>query len=113
MLFAFPQCQYYDGTYIQKDGKRQRLQNYSYTPMETVIVNGYRFTKGWELSMPGIKEEEYRLVPLIDGQLNLVYFELIADIINSKGEKVGYCIIELMPGARNPEMKFKPSLKRV
>ena len=113
MLFAFPQCPYFDGTYITKDKKSQRVQNYSYTPKEIVVVNDTKFSKGWNLIMPGIKEEKYEIVPLVDGQLNLAYFELIADIVNNKGKKVGYCVVELLPGARNPEMKMKVNLKKV
>lgn len=113
MLFAFPQCSYYDGTYISKDKKRQRMQNYTYTPNEIVVVNDTKYSKGWDLVMPGVKEEKYKIVPIIDGQLNLVYFELIADIINNQGEKVGYCIVELLPGARDPEKKMKPNFKKV
>lgn len=113
MLFAFPQCSYFDGTYITKDKKRIRLQDYSYTPQEIVVVNGTKFSRGWDLEMPGIKDEKYKIAPLIDGQLNLVYFELIADIINNKDEKVGYCVVELLPGARNPEKKIRVNIKQI
>ena len=61
-----------------------------------------QFSKGWDLHMPGVKEERYELCPVIDGQLNLAYFELLAEVINGKGERVGYCVVELLPGARNP-----------
>jgi len=101
MLFAFPQCPYYDGTYISSDRQRRNVRDYSYTVKKYVDVNGMKFSTGWDLVMPGVKEEKYEIRPLIDGQLNLAYFELLAEIINPRGERVGYCVVELLPGARN------------
>jgi len=102
MLFAFPQHPTYDGTYIDRDGHTHRLQGYEYSPQKQVEVDGFRFTQGWTLHLPGIKEEHYEIRPIIDGQMNLAYFELLAEIINPAGEKVGYCFVELLPGVRNP-----------
>ncbi len=64
------------------------------------------FSKGWDLTVPGIKEERYEIHPLTDGQLNLAYFELIAGIYNLAGEQVGLCVVELLPGARNPQSRI-------
>lgn len=105
MLFAFPQRSYFDGTYIAKDGKQSLVRNYTYTPKRFVDVNGFSFSHGWDLVMPGIKEERYELHPVIEGQLNLAYFELLAEVINPQGAKVGLCVVELLPGARNPDKK--------
>jgi predicted secreted hydrolase len=33
MLFTFPHENYYDGTYIEKSGKYNRLNNYEITPL--------------------------------------------------------------------------------
>jgi predicted secreted hydrolase len=106
MLFAFPQNPYYDGTFIGKNKERMLVRDYTYTPKQFVDVNGMSFSKGWDLTMPGIKEEKYEIKPLTEGQLNLAYFELIAEVINPKGKRVGYCIVELLPGARNPDKKI-------
>jgi len=115
MLFAFPQHPYYDGTYIDKNRKQYRLRNYQYTPKEYVEVNGFSFTQGWDLELPGIKDERYRIRPILDGQMNLAYFELLAEIINPDGERVGYCFVELLPGVRNPEKSigFRNLFKQV
>ena len=115
MLFAFPQHPYYDGTYIDKNRKQYRLRNYRYTPKEYVEVNGFSFTQGWDLELPGIKDERYRIRPILDGQMNLAYFELLAEIINPDGERVGYCFVELLPGVRNPEKSigFRNLFKQV
>lgn len=106
MLFAFPQRGYCDGSYITRTGERQRVRDYSYTPRRLIEVNGYQFSHGWELYLPGVKEEHYELRPLIEGQLNLAYFELLAEVINPRGQRVGLCVVELLPGARNPDKRM-------
>lgn len=107
MLFAFPQHPYYDGTYIDKVGNSQLVRDYKYTPKEFIEVDDFTFSKGWDLVLPGIKEEQYEIRPIMDGQFNLAYFELIAEIINPKNERVGFCFVELIPGARNPNKKIR------
>ncbi len=108
MLFAFPQHPYHDGSYIDKEGERFPVRNYSYTPHNLIEVDGYTFSEGWDLTIPGIKEEKYKIVPLMKGQVNLAYFELMAEIINMKGERVGYCFVELLPGVRGSNKKISP-----
>lgn len=102
MLFAFPQHPYQDGTYIDKVGNRQRVRNYSYTAREVVEVDGFEFSSGWDLVLPGIKDEHYEIRPIMDGQMNLAYSELLAEIIDPQGDRVGLCFVELLPGVRNP-----------
>jgi len=65
--------------------------------------------------LPGIKEERYEIRPLMEGQLNLTYFELLAEIIDPHGKRAGFCFVELLPGARNPDMRidFRNLLRRV
>ena len=101
MAFALPQSPYFDGTNITNKSERCLVRNYSNTPKEFVDVSGMTFSKGWDLTMPGVKEEKYEIRPLTDEQLNLAYFELIAGINNPRGKQVGLCIVELLPGARN------------
>ena len=115
MLFAFPQDPYYDGTYIDKAGNSQQIHEYEYTHKELVEIDEFVFTKGWDLFMPGIKEERYQIRPIMDGQMNLAYFELLAEIINPDNECVGYCFVELLPGVRNPgkSISFKKLLTSV
>lgn len=108
MLFAFPQCGYADGTYIRQDGERRRVRDYTYTPHGFVQAAGMTFSKGWDLTMPGVKEERYQVRPLTHGQLNLAHFELIAGIYNPLGQQVGLCMVELLPGARNPQRRINP-----
>lgn len=109
MLFSFPEEKgvhdsgYVDGTYIREDGSYCRLNNYSLEPLEFVNVDGMKFACKWKLVCPGVKEGEYLITPLIDGQLNLCYYELIARVENMKGDTVGYSFVELLAGARNKE----------
>jgi predicted secreted hydrolase len=106
MLFAFPQCPYYDGTYIGENGERRLVRDYTIVPKGFTQAAGMTFSMGWDLFIPGVKEEKYEIRPLTDGQLNLAYFELLAGIYNSAGKKVGLCMVELLPGARNPQNKI-------
>jgi predicted secreted hydrolase len=106
MLFAFPQCSYYDGTYITKNRERKLVRNYTLTATSFTEAAGMTFSNHWNLIMPGVKEEKYEIRPLTEGQLNLAYFELIAGIYNASGKQVGLCMVELLPGARNPQSKI-------
>ena len=63
--------------------------------------------------MPGVKEEEYTITPKMDGQLNLTYFELLADVKNRQGTLVGYCVVELLPGVLNEKINVGAVLARV
>ena len=108
MLFAFPQCPYYDGTYVGEGGERRLVRDYTLTPTGFTEAAGMTFSNGWKLLMPGVKEEKYEIRPLTDGQLNLAYFELLAGIYNEKGKQVGLCMVELLPGACNPQSKINP-----
>jgi predicted secreted hydrolase len=101
MLFSFPQDNYQDGTYIEKSGRYQRLNAYTITPLDFIEVSGKRFSSGWKVEMKGVKSEQYRIIPRIDGQLNLFYFELLSDIKDKDGKDVGYCVVELLPGVYN------------
>jgi predicted secreted hydrolase len=104
MLFAFPQDNYYDGTKIERGGDYSRLKNYTVTPHGFIKAGGYKFSNGWGLHIPGVKEEAYTLVPVIDGQFNLFFFELLAEIRNKNGEAVGYAVVELLPGVYNKKL---------
>lgn len=106
MLFAFPQCPYYDGTYISKNRERKLVRDYTLTATSFTQAAEMTFSNRWDLFMPGVKEERYEIRPLTDGQLNLAYFELIAGIFNPAGKQVGLCMVELLPGARNPQSKI-------
>jgi len=101
MLFSFPQDNYQDGTYIEKSGNFRRLNDYKITPTGFTEVGGNKFSCGWNVEMKGIKDDEYTIIPKIDGQLNLFYFELLADIKDKTDKNVGYCVVELLPGVYN------------
>jgi predicted secreted hydrolase len=101
MLFSFPQDDYRDGTYIPGAGSARRLNDYRVTPLGFIGVGGRRFSSGWKVEIPGTKEGEYTIVPKIDGQLTLFYFELLADIRDRRGRDVGSCVVELLPGVYN------------
>ncbi len=100
MLFSFPQHPYQDGTYVDAQGNSSRLMEYEYTPTGHIEADGACYSFGWDLTLPGIKEQHYTIEPLTDGQFNLKYFEIMAAIKNDAGETVGYAFVELLPGTR-------------
>jgi len=106
MLFAFPQTSYYDGTFIGKDGKTRRIENYKYTCHTLKKKGKILFSWGWDIVLPGVKEENYRISPMNDGQYNNGYCEVMAMVTNMDGTEVGYCFAELLPGIRQQGKKF-------
>ena len=113
MLFNFPQQNYSDGTYIKKDKTSTRLNNYVMEPIDFTQRNGYKFSCGWKLKIPNIKDEEYKIILIIDGQLNLAYFEQLCYIYDSFDKLVGMCFVELLPGVYNKKIDGKLLLKKV
>ena len=113
MLFSFPQSHYADGTYIRADRTRARLNNYIVTPKKFTTAGGYTFSSEWEITLPGLKDGHYRVTPLTNGQLNLVYFELLAGIYKDSGELAGYCVVELLPGAYNKKINIWNTFKKL
>jgi predicted secreted hydrolase len=107
MLFSFPQDDYQDGTYIERSGEYHRLNDYTITPLGFTEAGGKKFSCGWKLEAPGIKDEKYTIIPKMDGQLNFFYFELLAEIRNSEEQVVGYCVTELLPGVYNKTNPFQ------
>lgn len=102
MLFSFPQDSYADGTFISRDRKSSRLNRYTLEAMSFTSPDGkLKYACEWRLTVPGYKDENYTIVPKMDGQMNIGYYELLADVINPDGEIKGFCFVELLPGARN------------
>lgn len=101
MLFSFPQDGYQDGTYIDRSGNYHRLNQYTITPLDFTEAGGKKFSCGWKVNLNSLKDGEYEIIPIMDGQMNLFYFELLAEIRDIKGDKVGYCVTELLPGVYN------------
>jgi len=114
MLFYFPQNEYKDGTYININGDYERLNNYSIEIDELIVekTTNYKFSNGWKIHLPHIKETDYILKPKISGQFNVFFFELLADIIDTSGNLVGYCFVELLPGARNKKIHSSLAFKK-
>lgn len=114
MLFSFPQSGYQDGTFIPSDGGSRRLVDYTVTTTAFTTAAGMKFSAGWDIDLPGIKDEHYTLTPLMDGQLNFAYFEELAAIRRrADGKQVGVCFVELLPGVLNDSIKPGNMLKRI
>lgn len=113
MLFSFPHVPYQDGTYIDREGSAKRCNNYTITPLGYTRAGGNKVSFGWKVQLPGIKDEEYTVTPMIDGQLNLFFFELLAEVKDRAGETVGYCVVELLPGVLNEKSTALSAFARV
>lgn len=113
MLFSFPQDHYQDGTFIDKSGNSRRLKDYTIVPLGFTEAAGLKFSCGWKVEMMGIKDQEYTITPKIDGQFNLFFFELLADIKDKTGNVVGYCFVELLPGVYNTKNTVGAVFSRV
>ena len=106
-LFSFPQKDVKDGTYIDKLGNYTRLENFVITPTKFKKIEKLKFACEWELSLPKIKEQKYKIKIILEKNSNLPYEKSLAKIINEKEEEVGVCFVELLPGARNKKFKMK------
>jgi predicted secreted hydrolase len=106
MLFAFPQHQYYDGTFISKEGKTLRVNDFKYTYHTLKKRGKLVFPFGWDIVLPGIKDERYRVLPMTGGQYNGGYYEMMARVTKLDGTEVGYCFVELLPGIRQEGKKL-------
>ena len=105
MLFVFPRDQSYnDGTFVDKDGKTTRVRGYTVTADAYTEVNGMKFSKAWHIHIPGFKGEDFTIRPLMDGQLNLAYFEEVCEVYDKDGQKLGLTFVELLPGVYNDEI---------
>ena len=113
MLFSFPHVNYQDGTFIDKSGNASRLNDYKITPLGFTAAGGNKFSFGWKVEMKGVKDQEYTIMPKVDGQLNLFYFELLADIKDKSGNIVGYSFVELLPGVLNEKSTAMAAFARV
>ena len=113
MLFNFPQQNYSDGTYIRNNQTSKRLNTYSMKPINFIEKDGYKFSCGWELYMPKVKDENYKIIPIMDGQMNLAYLEQLCYIYDRNDKEVGMCFVELLPGVYNKKIDGKLLLKKV
>jgi len=107
MIFAWPNQPDFKentGTYVDKTGKVTIFSDYSYTTNKYIRVDGLKDTGkiglGWNFTIP-YKDKNYQVIPVTDNQLNRhpagCYWEGLCDVINPKDEKVGYCIVEIVP----------------
>ncbi len=61
-----------------------------------------------------VARNRYVVKPLMEGQMNLGYYELLAGIWDEAEKQVGLCFVELLPGVYNekfPDTVFKRGAK--
>jgi predicted secreted hydrolase len=109
MLFAFPQDDYYDGTYIEADGSYRRMNDYKVEATDVITYEGKQYSSRWKLEM---NSRHYTIIPRMDGMFNIYFFELLADVVDDDGNIVAYCVVELLPGVRNESRAFDAFRKK-
>lgn len=98
MLFDWPQNGYSDGTYVHADSSSERILDFTYKPTEFFRSEGACFGLKWDLTLPGIKDEHYRIEPLIEGGYTQGGFaEMASVIIDDEDNIVGYAFAECLP----------------
>ena len=102
MLFTFPQNDppYFDGTFISRDGKSERLNTYTIETTAITEFAGRKWSAGWKVHVDK-KDQDYIITPIQEGHMNGGYFEECCYVKNAKGELVGYAFAELLPGVLN------------
>jgi predicted secreted hydrolase len=106
MLFDFPQHPYRDGTYINKNGETRRMRNFTCTHHGLKRQGKLQYSYGWDIYLPGVKDELYRVLPMNDRQYNRRYYEVLARILKQDGTEAGYGFVELLPGVRQDGAKY-------
>jgi hypothetical protein len=96
-----------------KAGKYRRLNRCTLTPTGYTASGGYRFSTGWKDRHPGIKDEEYAIVPKMDGMFNLFFFELLAETKNKDGKVEGFSFVEPLPGVLNDKLHGFRAFRKV
>lgn len=97
MLFSYPQDQgYNDGTLIESDGSYRRIREYTTRPLRFIESKGMKFSAAWEIVIAGVGT--FFVEPIMEGQLNLAYYEELCRVTDLSGEEVGSAFVELLPG---------------
>ena len=91
----------------------RKSYDYQIEPLGWAEAKGLKFSSGWKVVMKGVKDEEYTLAPIIDGQFNFFFFELLAEIKDTTGKVVGYSFVELLPGVYNEKNTMGAAFARV
>ena len=99
MLFHFPDTDHKEGTFINEDNQPEYFTDFSLSADSSLNVGKSEIGLVWDFDIP-FKEGKYRIEPLGDNDLNesrlgITYWEGLFELLNSKGERVGYCVAEI------------------
>ncbi len=83
------------------------LKNYKMTAVDFLEIDEWRFASGWRLEAPEYRSAAYYLIPLISDQFCLPVSRPALGVFDADGNRLGYALSELYPGARN-ELKRLP-----
>lgn len=105
MLFHYPERRG-EGSYIRSDGRSKRIRSFDVKPSTFTETDGKIFSTSWEILIPGIKEEFYKVRPFMKKQFNDIYYETLCRVTDKNGREAGLCFAELLPGVYNDDMKM-------
>lgn len=99
MLFHFPETGHKEGTFISSEDDVEYFSDFSLSADSSLKVGKHDIGLFWDLEVP-FKEGNYRIEPLGEDDLNnsrlgIKYWEGLFELLNSKGERVGYCVAEI------------------
>jgi|GEM_PF-4841403 len=83
------------------------LKDYTMTAVDFLEIDEWRFASGWRLETPEYRSIPCYLIPLISEQFRLPVSRPTLGIFDKEGNRLGYALAELLPGARN-ELKRVP-----
>jgi hypothetical protein len=116
LLVSFPESGRKNGAYISKSGQTTRVADFEATATGFASpVGKAKFSSGWEVHVPGIKEERYVISPIVDGAMSLGCYEVFGEVCNESGDQAGMCFAQLLPGVLNEKFEapfsVSPKLK--
>lgn len=99
MLFHFPDTDHKEATYIHANKEVEYFDDFISKADSSISVGKSEIGLKWSISIP-FKDKEYTIIPLGKDDLNesrlgKTYWEGLFLLLNSSGEKVGYCVAEI------------------
>ncbi|MEG2213078.1 MAG: hypothetical protein RRY35_04190, partial [Clostridiales bacterium] len=99
MVLNFPHTNRSRGKYFPLHGESANIEEIRIKATATRLIGSWCFGSCWSITIPGVEQEEYYIIPLSDAQFVMPCSRIVAGVFSHKGEKVGYCLGELLPGA--------------
>lgn len=107
MLMDFPFGKYGLAHCLPKEKDGFVMKDYQFTAVDFLELEEWRFANGWRLEAPEYRSHPFYLIPLINEQFRLPICRPLLGVFDRDGNRLGFALAELQPGARN-ELKRIP-----